>query len=175
MRQPRNSPTRYPTRRYQRKIVQLNPFTPEPPVRIHVPSTACDVIRRWTRATLSANACRVKTSFKPYQNEHNSVKDTGEKGKKTMRHWPEYCHENLVPLPTYPFLSPNPKILKAFLKTFPTKIKPTKCPAKETKWGKKIEKREEERKRKVKVTTAASLLNPRTLNFAFCACANFTS
>ena len=84
VRQPRNSPTRYLTRRYQRKIVQLNPFAPEPPVRIHVPSTACDVIRRWTRATLSANACRVKRSFKPYQNEHNSVKDTGEKGKKTM-------------------------------------------------------------------------------------------
>ena len=31
--------------------------------------------------------------------------------------------------PTY--LSPNPKILKAFLKTLPTKTKPTKCPAKE--------------------------------------------
>ena len=27
-----------------------------------------------------------------------------------------------------PFLSFNPKILKAFLKTFPTKMKPTKCP-----------------------------------------------
>ena len=36
-----------------------------------------------------------------------------------------------------PFLSPNPKILKAFLKTFPIKIKPTKCPAKEKKWGEK--------------------------------------
>ena len=26
--------------------------------------------------------CRVKRSFKPYQNEHNSLEDTGEKGKK---------------------------------------------------------------------------------------------
>ena len=33
--------------------------------------------------------------------------------------------------PTYPFLSSNPKILKAFLKTFPTKMTPTKCPARE--------------------------------------------
>ena len=49
-----------------------------------------------------------------YQNEHNSVKETAEKD-----------HENLVPLLQY--------ILKAFLKTFPTKMKPTKCPAKETK------------------------------------------
>ena len=32
-----------------------------------------------------------------------------------------------------PFLSPNPKILKAFPKTLPTKTKPTKCPAREKK------------------------------------------
>ena len=31
---------------------------------------------------MSANVFRVKRSFKPYQTEHNSVKDTGEKGKK---------------------------------------------------------------------------------------------
>ena len=35
--------------------------------------------------------------------------------------------------PTFPFLSSNPKILKAFLKAFPTKMKPTKCPAREKK------------------------------------------
>ena len=61
-----------------------------------------------------------------------------------------------------PFLSPNPKTLKTFLKTIPTKMKPTKCPAREKKWGKKSEKRVEERKRKVKVKTAVSLLNPKT-------------
>ena len=32
-----------------------------------------------------------------------------------------------------PFLLSNPKILKAFLNTFPTKMKPTKCPAREKK------------------------------------------
>ena len=47
-----------------------------------------------------------------------------------------------------PFLSPNLKILKAVLKTLPTKMKPTKSPAREKKWGKKSEKRGEERKRK---------------------------
>ena len=41
-------------------------------------------------------------------------------------------------------------------------MKPTKCPAREKKWGKKSEKRREERKRKVKVKTAVSLLNPKT-------------
>ena len=44
----------------------------------HVPSTACDVISFNGQSGL----CRVKRSFKPYQNELNSVKDTEEKGKK---------------------------------------------------------------------------------------------
>ena len=57
--------------------------------------------------------------------------------------------------------SPAPKILKAFLKTFPTKLRPTRCPAKE---------KNEERKEKVKLKTAVSLFNP---NFAFCTCRNF--
>ena len=39
---------------------------------------------------------------------------------------------------------------KNFLKSFPAKIKPTKCPAREKKWGEKSQKREEDRKRKVK-------------------------
>ena len=34
-------------------------------------------------SSISANLCRVKRPFKPYQNEHNSVKDTEKKGKKT--------------------------------------------------------------------------------------------
>ena len=39
-------------------------------------------ITQWSRTTLSTNLCRGKRSFKPYQNEHNSVKDTGERSKK---------------------------------------------------------------------------------------------
>ena len=63
-----------------------------------------------------------------------------------------------------PFLSSNPKILKAFRKTFPPKMKSTKCPAK----GKKKEKinesrRGEERKREKKAKTTVSLLHPRTI------------
>ena len=42
-------------------------------------------------------------------------------------------------------------------------MKPTKCPAREKKMSKKSEKRGEERKGKVKVKTAVSLLNPKTL------------
>ena len=61
-----------------------------------------------------------------------------------------------------PFLSPSSKILKAFLKTLPTKMKPTKCPAREKKRGKKSEKGGQERKQKVKIKSAVSLLNPNT-------------
>ena len=55
-----------------------------------------------------------------------------------------------LPTCTYvPFLSSNPKILKAFL-TFPTLIKPTKCPAREKKWGmkSKFKKKETEEERR---------------------------
>ena len=71
------------------------------------------------------------------------------KRQKTMSHWPEHFHENLVPLPTY----------LSLLKTFPTKMKPSKCPAREKKWGKKSQKGGEEGKRKVKVKSAVSLFN----------------
>ena len=47
-----------------------------------------------------------------------------------------------------PFLSPNPKILKAFLKTLPTKMKLSKCPAREKKMR--------QEKQEVKVKTAVS-------------------
>ena len=67
-----------------------------------------------------------------------------------------------------PFLSPNPKILKAFLKSIPTKMKPTKCPTRDKKKrGKKSEKRGEQRKRKVKFKTVVSLLNPKPIS-KFC-------
>ena len=68
-----------------------------------------------------------------------------------------------------PFISSNSKILKAFLKTFPTKVKSTKRKKKKNKkWGKKSKKKGNERKWKVKVKTVVSLLNPKTiLKFCF--------
>ena len=53
-------------------------------------------------------------------------------------------------------------------------MKPTKCPAKEKKWGKKSEKIGEERKQKVKVMTAVPLLIPKTiLKFCFLCIQNY--
>ena len=78
-------------------------------MKIHVPSTPCDVtsFKSHARTTLFANLCRVKRSFKPYQNEHDSVQESGEKGKKP-------CN---IDLKILPFFSSNPKIL-CFPKNF---------------------------------------------------------
>ena len=63
-------------------------FAPEPPVIAHVdscPSTACDssILTVEDNQYFVHNLCKVKRSFKPYQNDqHNAVKDTGEKGRK---------------------------------------------------------------------------------------------
>ena len=123
----------------------FNPFAPELPITPC--ADPCPFYCLWhhqfwcSRTILSANLCRVKRSFGPYQNEHNSVKDTREKGKKHVTltqklPWKSCSTTHL------PFLSPNPKILKVFLKTFPTKIKPTKCSTKEKKM------RQEKRKKR---------------------------
>lgn len=69
----------------------------------------------------------MKKSFHPYQNKHDSVEETGEKGKNLVIltrkvPWKSRFTTHL------PFLSYDPKMLKAFPKAFPSKIK---------KWGKK--------------------------------------
>ena len=76
--------------------------------------------------------------IKEIQNEHNSVKDTKEKGKKTSNIALTISMKILLHYPpTYActcvlFLSSNPMILKASL-TFPTKITPTKLNAQQEK------------------------------------------
>ena len=67
-------------------------------------------------------------------NTLNSVKDTEEKGKKPCNIDLKISMKILFHYTHLPFLSSNPKI-KAFLATltFPTKMKPTNCPAREKK------------------------------------------
>ena len=59
---------------------------------------------------------------------------------KIMFHYP----------PTFPFI--NPKTLKALVKTFPTKMKSTKCPVKENKIEARKAKKEGRRESKTAVT-----------------------
>lgn len=52
---------------------------------------------------------QLSRSFKPFSNQHDSVKEDREKGKKNMFR-SENPHESLVSLSTYPFLPSNPGI-----------------------------------------------------------------
>ena len=127
-------------------------------MQIHVPSTAREVISfngqgqlcplTWTKWR---DLTRISTiqSRTPRKKAKNHVTLTWKLPWKS-------CSTTRLP-----FLSSNPNILKPFLKTFPTKMKPTKCSRKEKKWGKKSENKAEERKRKVKVKTPVSLVNPK--------------
>ena len=60
----------------------FNQFAPEPPIMVRADDDPRPFYHLWRhqfwlwRITLSANLLRVKWSSKPYQNEHNSVKDT---------------------------------------------------------------------------------------------------
>ena len=145
----------------------LNPFAPEPPMRIHFVSTTRDI----TSFNGQGQHCPLTCAEWRDLSNHTRISIIQSKTpkKKAKNHvtltwkfpWKSCSITHL------PFLSPNPKILKAFLKTLPTKMKPTKCPAREKKWGKKSKKRGEERKQKVKFKTAVSLLNPKTIS-KFC-------
>lgn len=72
----------------------------------------------WTACMDPSSLGRGKISFKLWQNEHDSIKKAGEKGKKpatVMLTWK--FHENLVSLPTYTSLHLLLTQIKA--KTFP--------------------------------------------------------
>ena len=62
--------------------------------------------------------CREKISFKPYQNEHNWVKEAGENGKKCVQLTQKFQWKSFSNIPLY-FLLSNATILKAFPETLP--------------------------------------------------------
>ena len=127
-------------------------------MQIHVPSTACEFISFNGQGQLCPLTCaewRDLTRISTIQSRTLEKKAKNHVTLTWKLPWKSCSTTRL------PFLSSNPNILKPFLKTFPTKMKPTKCSTKEKKWGKKSENKAEERKRKVKVKTPVSLVNPK--------------
>ena len=118
----------------------VDPFAPEPPVRIHVLSTAWDVISFNGQGQLCLLTCAEWTDLSNHTRMSTIQSRTPEKKDKDHVTLTWKSPWKSCSIAHLPFLSPNPKILKAFLKTLPTKMKPTKCPAREKKWGKKSEK-----------------------------------
>ena len=145
-------------------VVQFNPFAPEPPVQIHVLSTLCDVISFNGQGQLCLLTCAEWRDLSIHTRMSIIQSRTPEKEAKNHVTLTWKSPRKSCSIAHLPFLLPNPEILKGFRKTIPTKMKPTKCPAREKKMRQESEKRGEERK------TAVSLLNPK-----FCACPNFAS
>ena len=101
---------------------------------VHVLSTACDVISFNSQGQLCPLTCAEWRDLSNHTRMSTIQSRTPDKkGKKNhvTKTWKlpwKSCSTTHLP-----FLSSNPKIRKAFLKTFPTKKKPTKCPATEKK------------------------------------------
>ena len=111
----------------------FNPFAPEPPVRIQVLSTLCDVIsfnRQGQHSSLTCAEWRDLSNHTRMSTIQSRTPEEQAKNHVTLTWKSPWKSCSITHLP---FLSPNPKILKAFLKTLATKIKPTKCPAREKK------------------------------------------
>ena len=105
-------------------------------------STACEVISSNGQGQLCPLACGKWRGLSNHTRMSTIQSRTREKNDKnyvtlTWKFPWKSCSTTHLP-----FLSSNLKILKAFLKTFPTKMKHTKCPAREKKM------RQEKRKKK---------------------------
>ena len=111
----------------------LNPFAPEPPVLIHVISTPCDVISFNGQGQLFPLTCAEWRDLSNHMRMSTIQSRTPEKKAKNHVRLTWKSAWKSCSIAHLPFLSPNPKILKAFPKTLPTKMKPTKCPAREKK------------------------------------------
>ena len=143
----------------------FHPFCPWtgriPPVRIHVSSTACDVIIYNGQGQLCQLTCARCRDLSNHTRK-STIRSKNHAPLTRKFQWKSHS--------TTPYLSLH---LKAFLNSFPNEMKPTKCPAKEKK--RRGKKRGGE-KVKINDTTAVSLLNSNfSRNFAFCACQNFAS
>ena len=119
-------------------------------MRIHILSTPCDIISFNGQGQLCPLTCAEWRDLSNHTRMSTIQSRTPE--KKAKNHvtltwkfpWKSCSTAQL------PFLSPNPKILKAFLKTFSTKMKPTKCPAIEKEMMQEKQKKRVEEKGKSK-------------------------
>ena len=108
------------------------------PVQIQVHSTACDIISFNGQGQLCLLPCAERKDLSNHTKMSTIQSRRPEKKAKnhitlTQKFPWKSCFTTHLP-----FLSSNTKILKAFPKTFPTKMKPTKCPAREKNQGRKV-------------------------------------
>ena len=89
---------------FHHNMYLINPFAlshPCPPVRMRIPSTACDVISFNGQGSLCLLLWQSQGIFQTIPEWAKFSQRHWRKRQKTKSRWPENCHENLVPLPTY--------------------------------------------------------------------------
>ena len=162
----------------------LNPFAPEPPVTthaglllVHMLSTAFDIISFNCQEQLCPPTCAEWIDLSNHSRISTIQSRTPEKKEKKPFNFDlKICMKILFHVTHLPFLSSNPKILKAFLKTFATKMKPTKCPAREKKMRhEKQKKRRGEKEKSTSKDCCVTFEPKKSRNFACCTCPNFAS
>ena len=109
----------------------INPFAPEPPVTAR--ADPCDVISFNGQGQLCLLTCAEWRGLSNHTRMGTIQSRIPEKTAKNHARLTCKSPWKSCSITHLPFLSPNPKILKAFLKTLPIKMKPTKCPAREKK------------------------------------------
>ena len=136
-------------------------------MRIQVLSTLCGIISFNCQGQLSSLTCAEWRDLSNHTRMSTIQSRTPEKEAKNHVTLTWKSPWKSCSIAYLPFLSPNPKILKVFLKTLPTKM-PTKCPAREKKM--RQEKRKKRGGEKVKSKSQDCCVTFKPQNFAFCTC-----
>ena len=134
---------------------------------MHLPSTTCDIIRFNGQGQLCLLTCAEWRNLSNHNRMSTIQSRTLEKEAKNHVTLTWKSPWKSCSIAHLPFLSPNPKILKAFLKTFPTKMKPTKCPAKEKKMRQEKRKKKGGEKAKSKSQDCCVTFKPQNSKFCF--------
>ena len=136
-------------------------------MRILVLSTLCDVISFNGQGQLSSLTCaewRDLSNHTRMSTIQSRIPEKGAKNHVTLTWKSPWKSCSIAHLP---FLSPNPKILKAFLKNIPTKMKPTKCPARGKKMRQDKRKKRGGEKAKSKSQDCCVTFKPKNSKFCF--------
>ena len=130
-------------------------------MRIHVLSTACDVISFNCQGQLCLLTCAEWRDLSNHTRMSTIQSRTPEKKAKKKCNIDLKISMKSCSTTHLPFLSSNPKIVKACPKTFPTKMKPTKCPTREKNEARKAKK---EGRREILLSVHAQTSQTNTLH-----------
>ena len=159
----------------------INPFAPtcKLPVTACVDprsSTTCDIISFIGQGQLCLLTCAECRDLSNHTRMSTIQSRTPEKKAKNHVTLTWKFPWKSCSITHLPFLLSNSEIIRALLKTFPTKMKPTKCSAKKKKMRQEKQKQRGREKAKIKSQDCCVTLKPKiklSRNVGFCACLTF--